>query len=205
MNQKEVFAIFFSCFIFKSIASTDTLPSDFTRYNFTEKDQCVLCAHCKTTPGNISKSSEKCNSTDVIQHFQMTYNTSNVNTIKSKIGKTCFDHGDYHEIFYGRSTISILPPSNETQFCYFNITYYNITLREFIFNDFIIIRHEDEIKRPSELKKWQIKWKRNKAKHIVDDIVVNKHYEEVYVMNKYYVYPFEGNVYKILIIIFVLY
>ena len=129
------------------------------RNDLTEIDQCVLCAYCKPRYSvDTKKNKQGC---------------TIANDLVKRVDKRnyCFEHGDWSELIghngstkycaHGhsfrcfRNLVSVVPPSNKNQSCYFKITYYNTSSDSEIANDVVLLRYRKKEEVQSENGKWE--------------------------------------------------
>ena len=125
--------------------STST-EEGFERYDFTKIDQCVLCAYCDPKYA-VDKSKNKHICTSPVD----------VNRIRDR----CFHHGDRWELIKHKANtnlVSILPPSNKNQSCFFNITYNNVSSDSDIINDIVLLRYRKEEAVKSKNGNWESRY-----------------------------------------------
>ena len=115
-----------------------------------DMDQCALCAYCAYPPHKgINESRKIC--TD----------PKNVPNLKQSLEFECHHNGDFSELIYDDgeqkiSKISIIPPSETSEICYFNISYYNISRASFVEDDTVFLVHSGNKTKPSVKRKWKV-------------------------------------------------
>ena len=162
---------YFLCLVFWQIILSSASSDSYIHGNLSSIRQCNLCAYCDPKLNKTSHVCTKLNETDFLRN-------ESENFFKNK----CHPFGDHAELIshqYNSSEISILPPATEPtekKICKFNITYYNVSQKEFVFDDVAFVEYGNKSGISSKNGNWKVIHKRHEypgINYIADEL----HYE----------------------------